>query len=100
MAQKKTAKPAEEKLEETKVPEAPQAEEKKRKAEKVEKPNAVTEKTVRVEELPDYAKRVLALYPDKPMLYVSKSGGVFEPNTSANMRGNAVLYKNPFYKKS
>ena len=112
MAQKKTATaPAKEAIKEKDVVEAPsevKAPENEapkndkpevKKAPKVEKPvDAISEKTVKIEELPDYAKRVLQLYPDEPELYISKKGGVFSKNTQPALRGSAILFKNPYYK--
>lgn len=92
MAQKKTVAKASEqeviKKEEEKV-EAPV---------KVEKPEAISEKTVEIEEIPDYAKKILKLYDSEPELYISKKGGVFSVNTEPSLRGSAILFKNPYYK--
>ena len=71
-----------------------------KKAPVVEKPKVISEKTVMEEELPDYAKRVLKLYPDEPELYISRKGGVFFKNTEPSLRGTAILFKNPYYNKS
>lgn len=32
-----------------------------------------------------------------PSLYIDKLGGTYTPDTAAAIRGEAVLYKNPFY---
>lgn len=66
----------------------------------VEKPEGISQQTVAVEELPDYAKRVLKLYDTEPELYVTPKGGVFTKGTDPSVRGAAILFKNPFYKKS
>jgi hypothetical protein len=77
MAQKKapkapTAAPEAEKEEKKIAPEVKKPEVKK--APVVEKPVVISEKTVMEEELPDYAKRVLKLYPDVPEMYISRKG--------------------------
>lgn len=53
-----------------------------------------------VQELPDNIQRILKLYHNMPKLYIDKFGGVFTPDTKPSIRGNAVLYKNPFYKSN
>ena len=50
------------------------------------------------EELPEQALRVLELYPNEKSLYIGKHGGAYSISASQSVRGNAVLYKNPFYK--
>lgn len=47
--------------------------------------------------LPDYAKRVLKLFNNKPFLYVSSKGGAFDVDSKPSVRGSAILYKNPYY---
>lgn len=48
-------------------------------------------------EIPDYADRLLKMYSDCPEIYVAPSGSVFTPDTKPAIRGNAILYKNPYY---
>lgn len=103
MAQKKapkapTAAPEAGKEEKKIAPEVKKPEVKK--APVVEKPAVISEKTVMEEELPDYAKRVLKLYPDVPEMYISRKGGVFFKDTEPSLRGTAILFKNPYYNKS
>lgn len=43
---------------------------------------------------------LLKKYPAYPSLYIDVHGGTFSPDTSATIRGNAVLYQNPFYNNS
>lgn len=62
------------------------------------KSKVVTETVAEIDELPDYAKRVLKLFDNEPYLYVSSKGGAFKPGTKPSERGEAILYKNPFYK--
>lgn len=88
MAQKKTVKKEE-------MPAAPvQAEVEA----PVQESKVISEKTVEVAEIPDYAKKVLALYPDEPELYVTPRGGAFLKASGAPNGSRAVLFKNPYYK--
>ena len=41
---------------------------------------------------------VLQSFPTHEALYVDRHGGAFTPDTPVGMRGDAVLYTNPFYK--
>lgn len=87
--------------EETKEEAAPVAEQAN------ETPEAPTEETkeeteTKVEaqttDIPDTANAMLKLYSDMEYAYVNAKGGVFTKETSASVRGNAVLYKNPYFK--
>lgn len=49
------------------------------------------------DEIPFNVKRILKLFKNYPELYVSKTGGVFTSDTKHSLRGNAILYKNPYY---
>ena len=62
----------------------------------VEPENVIPEDTE--EEIPDYAKRVLAMFPEHQKLYVTRNGGAFPASTNPRLRGSAILYKNPYYK--
>lgn len=80
------------------TPEAPQAPEtpkedaatgkKGRKAAKDAKP-----------EMSATVDHALKLHPDHKQLYVSKHGGTYTVDTPEFIRGNAVLYDNPYYTK-
>lgn len=85
------------KVEATEVKEEPEAAPEKKESEA--RP-VVTEKTVEISELPDYAKRVLKLYADQPALYITPKGGAFTLNSKPSERGKAILYQNPYYKNS
>ena len=50
-------------------------------------------------DVPDFADRLLKPFPGYPELYIDSHGGTFIPPTSASMRGDAILYKNPYYTK-
>lgn len=50
------------------------------------------------ENIPEDVKSVLKCFPDEEELYVSKFGGAFPKDSEPFVRGNAILYKNPFYK--
>ncbi len=67
-------------------------------AKTLDKSKVVTETIAEIDELPDYAKRVLKLFDNEPYLYISSKGGAFTPDTKPSERGEAILYKNPFYK--
>jgi hypothetical protein len=58
----------------------------------------ITEQTVKEDMIPDYAKRVLRLYPNMKEMYISRNGGAFPADTKQSLVGNAILYQNPFYK--
>lgn len=40
---------------------------------------------------------LLKKFPSYPSLYIDAHGGTFSPDTPAAIRGEAVLYENPFY---
>lgn len=40
---------------------------------------------------------LLKKFPAYASLYIDSHGGVFAPDTAAAIRGEAVLYKNPYY---
>lgn len=48
-------------------------------------------------EIPANVQRILKVFSDKPELYVGDNGRVFSPEAKPSLRGNAILYKNPFY---
>ena len=52
------------------------------------------------QEIPAYALEVLAIYPKMEWLYVGRGGRIFRNGTPESVRGNAVLYKNPYFKKN
>lgn len=41
---------------------------------------------------------ILQSFPGHASLYVDRHGGAFTPDTPAGIRGDALLYTNPFYK--
>jgi hypothetical protein len=50
-------------------------------------------------EIPDEVKNILKVFADIPELYVNpKTGGTFDARTKPSIVGNAILYKNPFYR--
>lgn len=57
------------------------------------------EKKPLAEEPDSYTLDVLKVFPTNESLYVDKHGGAFTTDTPKSIRGNAVLYKNPFFKK-
>lgn len=48
-------------------------------------------------EIPANVQRILKAFNNMPELYVSNTGRVFSPGAKPSLRGNAILYKNPFY---
>lgn len=46
-----------------------------------------------------FTLEVLKSFPANESLYVDKHGGAFTADTPKSIRGGAVLYKNPFYKR-
>ena len=77
------------------IPEVPV--EKKTRASK-KKSESETETAAQSEDIPEDVKAVLKCYPEEAELYVSKYGGTFPKDSEPFVRGNAILYKNPFYK--
>lgn len=61
-----------------------------------------TEEEVAVEasatELPEQAKKLLSAYSNYAALYIDSKGGVYTENTQHNLVGDAILYRNPYYK--
>ncbi len=65
-----------------------------------EQPKAKLTKTFvppSLEEIPDNVKGILKSFNNYPELYVSAMGRVFSTDAKPSLRGNAILYKNPFY---
>lgn len=48
-------------------------------------------------DIPANIQRILKVFKNLPELYVSEAGRVFTPDAKPSLRGNAILYKNPFY---
>lgn len=40
---------------------------------------------------------ILRTFPAYASLYIDNQGGVYTPDTPGNIKGNAVLYKNPYH---
>ena len=59
-----------------------------------EQKRAATGKT----EIPEYVTRILKAFSTYKELYIDIHGGAFAPDSPANVRGNATLYKNPYFK--
>lgn len=58
----------------------------------------ISEQVAKEDMLPDHVKRALRKFPNMKELYISRSGGVFTPDTQPSLRGKAILYQNPYYK--
>lgn len=99
--------PASEEVEEpeaqTKPSETPAQEEtqadKRGPRKKEQKEGAITEFTITEDEVPDYARRIMKLYPEMPEMYINRFDGVFTVNSKPSERGDAILFKNIYYKK-
>lgn len=65
------------------------------KRQKVKEPQVTAPPSL--EEIPDNVKGILKAFNNQPELYVSTTGRVFSPGAKPSLRGNAILYKNPFY---
>jgi hypothetical protein len=49
-------------------------------------------------EIPEYAHAKLKMYSGHKTLYIDSHGGTYTSNTPEKIRGNAVLYENPYHK--
>ena len=47
---------------------------------------------------PPFVEAMLKAFKNYESLYVDSHGGTYAPNTSAEVKGNAILYKNPYHK--
>ena len=65
--------------------------------EPVEKATKQKKAAVAEPEIPANVQRILKAFNNMPELYVSNTGRVFSPGAKPSLRGNAILYKNPFY---
>lgn len=62
--------------------------------------NQISDKLTVSTEIPVYVDALLKIFTEHEHLFVSLSGSVFTPDTPESMLGDAVLYKNPYYKQS
>ena len=46
----------------------------------------------------EFVLKFLKMYDNHPELYVDSKGGVYSESTQPQQVGNAILYKNPYYK--
>lgn len=75
----------------TQTPESPSSE---------SEPTPQVEKEKPKQEEPDeFVKNILGTFPRYKTLYVDRHGGVFTADTPKNIRGDAALYNNPFFKQ-
>ena len=63
-------------------------------------PNEKRETKQSAQEPDSFILGVLKSFPNHQSLYVDKQGGVFTPDTAERIRGNATLYKNPYFKQN
>ena len=47
--------------------------------------------------LEKHVEDILKIYPQYESLYIDSEGGVFTTDTNQNIRGKAILYKNPYH---
>jgi hypothetical protein len=47
---------------------------------------------------PPSVEAILKSFPTYESLYIDSHGGIYTPATAPAIRGNAILYKNPYYK--
>lgn len=45
-----------------------------------------------------YTLNILRAFPAYASIYIDNQGGIYTPDTPERIRGNAVLYKNPYHK--
>lgn len=77
------------------TPEVPAEVKKPRASKKTSEGKATTAQS---EDIPEDVKAILKCFPNEEELYVSKYGGTFPKDSEPFVRGNAILYRNPFYK--
>lgn len=77
------------------IPEVPVEAKKPRASKKTSEGKTATAQS---EDIPEDVKAILKCFPNEEELYVSKYGGTFPKDSEPFVRGNAILYKNPFYK--
>lgn len=46
----------------------------------------------------EYTLNILRAFPTYASMYIDHQGGTYTPDTPERIRGNAVLYKNPYHK--
>lgn len=46
----------------------------------------------------EYTLNILRTFPSYASMYIDRQGGIYTPDTPEKLRGNAVLYKNPYHK--
>ena len=51
-------------------------------------------------DIPKDVLKLLAIFPEMEFLYVGKGGGFWRNGTPKSIRGNAILYKNPYFKNN
>lgn len=51
-----------------------------------------------VQEIPDDVMRILAIYPNYPVLHIDNKGGVYAPGAFIPADAKAQLFTNPYYK--
>lgn len=62
-----------------------------------EKPNSTSTKSEPEIKLEKHVEDILKIYPQYESLYIDNKGGVFTIDTNQNIRGKAILYKNPYH---
>lgn len=62
------------------------------------KEEATEEKIIEGDAIPEYADKVLKMYPNYAKLAIDAQGGVYTEDSKLVHGGKAILYKNPYYK--
>lgn len=62
-----------------------------------EKPVDTSTETEPEIKLEKHVEDILKIYPQYESLYIDSKGGVFTTDTNQNIRGKAILYKNPYH---
>lgn len=62
-----------------------------------EKPNSTSTESEPEIKLEKHVEDILKIYPQYESLYIDNKGGVFTIDTNQNIRGKAILYKNPYH---
>lgn len=62
-----------------------------------EKPNDTSTESEPQIKLEKHIEDILKIYPQYESLYIDSEGGVFTTDTNQNIRGKAILYKNPYH---
>lgn len=99
MARAKTTQTTSDETKELEVVNVEQAvsEEKEKEQENTKDPAENEEKSAK--EIPDYADKILKLYPNYKKLWIDAHGGIYTSECKNVSKDKAVLYENPYFKQ-